>query len=414
MCINCAQGTNKMPFFRFCAACNDVVDTDDYIEAQGFIWHRFCFCCSICKKLLDTTSYTHEYVNRVRPSATHQARKTTLSIGTRASQQISLQTNARQSVQAGPATPTPSQSPLQQLRQTASHSTLTVSPQEDTKEGKERFCQHQINLFCVECGAKRAKVLWQANTPKTKQQTPQPPPPTMITQTVSDKQSKAERRKSTFLAPNKVVTPTAPPVVKVQPTPKPVQQPEPEPVKCDACSKPIQGQAVKAGTKVFHPECFVCSGGCKRPITDKQYYNGPNDSFLCPECYQRIRLAALPVCAACGKVIDEESATVAGDLHYHNSCFVCFHCKKELHGIYVRHGNNVYCPEDHDRLFAQICTACHNPIVGQFLKVGTDCYHQECLKCSECSELLTTMSFGRDHRTGAFLCEKCMNRHLYC
>lgn len=395
MCINCAQKTSKMPFFNFCAACNDVVDTDDFIEAQGFIWHRFCFCCSICKKLIDTSSYTHEYVNRIQPRTKNQSRKTTFSIGVRDSQQ---------------------------LRPSSGSMVGSDSSARWSSSSDKMHHPHEINLFCVECGAKRAKKLWQASTPppKAAQQTTQtpspepPPPPTIITTSVSEKQSKAERRKSTFLVPNEVTMPvaSAPPVVNIQPTKKP-NNPPPETVKCDACSRPIVGHVVRAGTKAFHPDCFICSGSCKRPITDRKYYNGPNDTLLCSQCYQRIRLASLPICAACGGIIDEESATVAGDLHYHNSCFVCYNCKKELHGTYVRQGNNVYCPEDHDRLFGQVCTACHKSINGPFLKLGTTCYHQECLKCSECSALLTTMSFGRDPRTGAFLCGSCVNRHLY-
>lgn len=372
-----------MPFFHFCEACNEVVDTDDFIEAQGFIWHRFCFCCSTCKRLIDTTSYTHEFVNHVRPSARNQARKTTISIGSRTSQ--------------------------------------LVKPSDAAATERREHHQHKIILFCVECGSKRAEKKWQATPPSQRASQP-PSQPTMVTKSVSDRQSRAERRKSTFLTPNRVSTPAPQPIVQTKPAPsKPKPEPEPEPVQpqpeavlCDSCSRPIVGHVVRAGQKAFHPDCFICSGGCKRPITDRQYYNGPNDTLLCSQCYQRIRLASLPVCAACGQIIDEESATVAGDLHYHNSCFVCYHCKKELHGTYVRHGDNVYCPEDHDRLFGQVCVACHNPIVGPFLKLGTACYHQECLKCSECSALLTTMSFGRDPRTGAFLCAECMNRHMYC
>jgi hypothetical protein len=102
-------------------------------------------------------------------------------------------------------------------------------------------------------------------------------------------------------------------------------------------------------------------------------------------------------CGACNKSIQGGSGAMrVGDLQYHQSCLKCSMCSNVLlgNGDVYNHDQTkaLLCQNHYISLFGPVCIACTKPIM-----IATDGvsyqnrpYHRACLKCATCSKLLST------------------------
>jgi hypothetical protein len=107
----------------------------------------------------------------------------------------------------------------------------------------------------------------------------------------------------------------------------------------------------------------------------------------------------IPLCAACQLPLKNPSTSV-NEKRYHQSCFVCFHCKTPLSGELGIKEGNVYCQKDYTELFTRqvetdfcdfdrTCEGCGEYIEhGEMMVAKSKYYHENCFCCSVCSKLL--------------------------
>eukprot|EP00927_Polykrikos_kofoidii_P065005 TRINITY_DN60804_c0_g1_i1.p1 TRINITY_DN60804_c0_g1~~TRINITY_DN60804_c0_g1_i1.p1 ORF type:complete len:1135 (-),score=168.16 TRINITY_DN60804_c0_g1_i1:320-3724(-) len=133
------------------------------------------------------------------------------------------------------------------------------------------------------------------------------------------------------------------------------------PAKCDHCSAP------------FGPESPIY--GCA----------SSTGVFLCEDCADKENMSEqASACSTCstpvGKVVGKRlySRRDSDDI----LCEVCW-----LHAS------------------LPICTACHKPPTGNFIQVGAEMYHPECLKCSMCSKAIDGVCSSTP--TGGIACKSC-------
>jgi hypothetical protein len=179
---------------------------------------------------------------------------------------------------------------------------------------------------------------------------------------------------------------------------------------CHICGRPLESEVVRALGSLFHPQCFRCSR-CDSQLRGDTFALGPNDKPLCRACRDIVQRAGRPTCAACGQLIEDDTAVVAADLRFHCNCFRCAgECGRPLEGEYLRRDNRFFCREDYTRLFAMRCAVCSEPITDRFLELAPDRrYHPSCLRCGLCSRELAGSSFFKDSDTGQWRCPSCLS-----
>ncbi|TPX65165.1 hypothetical protein SpCBS45565_g05312 [Spizellomyces sp. 'palustris'] len=117
--------------------------------------------------------------------------------------------------------------------------------------------------------------------------------------------------------------------------------------RCAACDESLSGTAtMKAGSKKFHPKCFVCEK-CKTELQGR--YFEKDDAFWCRSCYE---VNYLPDCDACGKKIQPDDTTSkitmvqCKDKKYHQGCFACKDCRKPFDELKaLHHKDELYCQD---------------------------------------------------------------------
>jgi hypothetical protein len=105
--------------------------------------------------------------------------------------------------------------------------------------------------------------------------------------------------------------------------------------KCHTCSKDITRTFISVEGKYFHPSHFICAT-CKKTIESKGYFY-ENDKFYDAECYKK--------------------------LHF----FPCYHCNKNITGIYVEYENNTYHNDCYNNNIAIKCDLCSENLAGEYL-----------------------------------------------
>lgn len=170
---------------------------------------------------------------------------------------------------------------------------------------------------------------------------------------------------------------------------------------CANCNEGISGNHYNISGNMYHKSCFVCSK-CGKSIAGKQF-SLKNNKLYCEKDYHELFGAR---CAACCEVI-KDRILIALDAKWHFKCFTCCHCLKPLEGtqFYVE-DNNVYCPTDHQQLFAVRCHACEKVIEGQYVHVTSleQKFHPDCLVCFSCKTPLCGKKFYCDDNSDEIYC----------
>jgi len=173
---------------------------------------------------------------------------------------------------------------------------------------------------------------------------------------------------------------------------------------CKACGNPIlDKEYLSVKQDHFHSECFVCAAtNCSNNLIEG-YFMEQNRCY-CSDCHQKY---FSKLCIACQKPIFKD-AFRALNLQWHIECFLCIECKNPpLGGVFHLENGNIYCNEDHEKLFKVFCWACQKPIVaGQSeIDIMDKKWHDYCFNCSKCRRNLNGKRFVR--RGGTPRCPHC-------
>ncbi|GLE01992.1 hypothetical protein PINS_up010830 [Pythium insidiosum] len=108
--------------------------------------------------------------------------------------------------------------------------------------------------------------------------------------------------------------------------------------RCGGCAAVLEGEAIGALNKYFHPECFKC-GHCQHVIAEDQGYAEKEQQAFHQECYQA-RFGKR--CSRCNKNL-KGKVVKALDSLYHPDCFVCYQCNASLSESFFEHEGQAVC-----------------------------------------------------------------------
>ncbi|KAJ1568933.1 hypothetical protein HK405_012098 [Cladochytrium tenue] len=164
---------------------------------------------------------------------------------------------------------------------------------------------------------------------------------------------------------------------------------------CAACSQPINGPALSALQKTWHPGHFVCSG-CETVLSDEPgklnsgspaatagYFERDGEPF-CEACF----VGAFGTrCAYCEEVITEKCIT-ALEASWHPHHFFCSCCGEVFRAGagFLEKDGKAYCEADYFQLFSNLCKQCMKPIMGEYVSAMDAEFHIECFVCQDCEK----------------------------
>jgi len=202
---------------------------------------------------------------------------------------------------------------------------------------------------------------------------------------------------------------------------------------CTGCGDTISDDYISCDDKMFHPRCMKCQV-CGEQVKDK--YLTYNDLPICLKDFKRLghvcsvcneaimdsvcmldgvamcekdyqEMMGTWPCSSCGKDISPQGygALKVGNVRFHQRCLECRVCHKNLEGkaVTLDKENRVYCTEDYNRHFGNMCATCKKAIVpkkGQtkaprIRALGKD-FHVACFKCEDCGLVLDTGVKGKE------------------
>jgi len=159
--------------------------------------------------------------------------------------------------------------------------------------------------------------------------------------------------------------------------------------RCIGCGEVLTGKCMKVGSRLWHPDCFICHI-CGKAITEGSF----SLHLLNPchtLCYNE-RFA--PRCASCGEPVNGEHIRALGK-EWHPEHFTCAHCGLPMKdGRFFEHDGLPFCNEDYTKLFAPRCAGCDEPITGSYTSALEQKWHPDHFICTHCSEPLRSKSFS--------------------
>ena len=104
----------------------------------------------------------------------------------------------------------------------------------------------------------------------------------------------------------------------------------PPPPKCAECALPIDGEALSALDRLWHPSCFKCLH-CSAVVEAISFHKSPcpdgmGDRPVCDSCFE----ARLPRCFVCRKPLKDGAHAVYKGTQMHTQCFKCCKCSAVL------------------------------------------------------------------------------------
>ena len=182
---------------------------------------------------------------------------------------------------------------------------------------------------------------------------------------------------------------------------------------CFSCKKDIgpEGKVIKYREKSWHLKCFKCYN-CDRFLkAEKFIVKGIN--IFCLNCFEESQTKIKPEIAAncdvCLKPVDMHDPHMSSEgIIWHESCFSCVFCSKELVGkAFLRHTAGLLCETCYGDRVAHTCNQCNEKIVKGGVKHEHFYFHQDCFNCANCEIQLANIKFStKDGKNFCFNCNK--------
>eukprot|EP01113_Clastostelium_recurvatum_P010599 TRINITY_DN1528_c0_g1_i1.p1 TRINITY_DN1528_c0_g1~~TRINITY_DN1528_c0_g1_i1.p1 ORF type:complete len:718 (-),score=112.69 TRINITY_DN1528_c0_g1_i1:220-2301(-) len=151
---------------------------------------------------------------------------------------------------------------------------------------------------------------------------------------------------------------------------------------CGGCSKPIRGKGVQALDKPWHPECLRCAK-CKCDFPGGKYNEGEDGKPYCDKCINS--WGPNDLCAGCNKGLHGQVTNVLGKF-WHMGCFKCNRCKAEFARGYFPYQEMPYCKDCHHIVSgAEKCGVCSKALEGSCVTAQGQTWHKPCFKCASCA-----------------------------
>jgi hypothetical protein len=174
---------------------------------------------------------------------------------------------------------------------------------------------------------------------------------------------------------------------------------------CRICQEPapVENCLEVQGKYFYHAEHFNCKA-CKGSLVGVPCFEHEGE-FLCEFDY--VTLFNPPACGGCKEVIKSAYLRV-GNQCFHDNCFVCGICKSP----FTKDENQKfqYFP-DEDKLvctscfYNPKCFACNQVFTDKFMRILGKKYHQQCFACAKCKNNFQNEQYFK--ADGEPLCESC-------
>ncbi|EGC39983.1 hypothetical protein DICPUDRAFT_96403 [Dictyostelium purpureum] len=201
---------------------------------------------------------------------------------------------------------------------------------------------------------------------------------------------------------------------------------------CGKCNKEINGPALQALDKNWHPECFSCEKCDHKFKPNEQIKKSSKGNPLCGPCSS----GGNNKCKECNKDI-VGNGVEGHDGVYHNGCFKCRSCDKVLKDSYQEIDNEPYCDPCAKQLNqvsqgnkpqqgpfitsgwkdTDNCDSCKKSLHGEVAKTGPSTYyHKGCFKCqgAACGAALINGYFPNNNKPYCKPCSDKMNTEGKC
>ena len=185
---------------------------------------------------------------------------------------------------------------------------------------------------------------------------------------------------------------------------------------CFSCKKEIgtEGKAIKYREKSWHLKCFKCSN-CDRYLKAEKFIV-KGIRIFCQDCFGESQNEITPVvasnCDVCLKQVDMHEPHMSSEGYiWHESCFSCVFCSRELIGKpFLRHTAGLLCEVCYGDRVAHTCGKCNEKIVKGGVKHEHSYFHQDCFNCAYCEIQLASAKFTT--KDGKNFCTTC-NKKLF-
>lgn len=201
---------------------------------------------------------------------------------------------------------------------------------------------------------------------------------------------------------------------------------------CRACGKAMTTlNIIETPSGNFHEDCFFCLVCTKQIMGEYLTLNGvfchPNclncstcglnlidQGLMCTEDHKLFCSEHAPRenCPGCSKKLESGAAVQIGDQIWHQDCFKCSICSDNLSGSYMEQKGKVFCKPCHDQHILVKCARCDKPLSGQVFKVDNPTegdhlhYHLTCYSCNQCKDKLKGKG-GHVLRGDIYCAKKC-------
>jgi hypothetical protein len=182
---------------------------------------------------------------------------------------------------------------------------------------------------------------------------------------------------------------TAPPASKDSPKSTPVKQTVKEPVK-EPVKQPTKEPVKEPAKPEAKPE----------PAKEK-----PKESE--GKAVEPIHINKEVICAGCEKPV--VTGVKVLEKYWHSYCFKCHKCSAPIgKGKIFESAGHPFCEKCYCEDHAPKCKKCSKPIIGEYVTVKDEDYHDACFVCTECKDKIVS-AYSMDQK-GNILCTRCSNK----
>eukprot|EP00003_Mantamonas_plastica_P014350 TRINITY_DN248_c0_g1_i3.p1 TRINITY_DN248_c0_g1~~TRINITY_DN248_c0_g1_i3.p1 ORF type:complete len:420 (+),score=122.35 TRINITY_DN248_c0_g1_i3:790-2049(+) len=156
--------------------------------------------------------------------------------------------------------------------------------------------------------------------------------------------------------------------------------PEAEVHECGKCGKPIYGDYIMLQGKYIHPEHFSCHE-CGAELRGGQCFEFDNELY-CEYDYNKLIASC---CAMCKKKIDGRALNALGRQFHPEcfACSICESSLSD--GQFYEKDGKAYCETHYYSLFGKMCANCEKPITGKGIYAIEQNWHETCFLCVGCN-----------------------------